>query len=247
MRLLVVEDDLRLRSRLAEHFRAAGWVVDEAPDGREARFLCSEYRCDIAIVDLGLPDVSGVDLIREWRAAGLATPILILTARADWQDKVGGLEAGADDYVTKPFYLEEVEARLQALLRRVDGRRRNIADYVGRDAPDVSGAGQAAGEGEGQGIRIDFSARRVSRAGAEVELTAFEYNTLAYLAHRSGDAVSRAELLDHLYDRDSDRDSNVLEVFVGRLRRKLDPDGSLLPIETVRGVGYRFTLERRGA
>jgi two-component system response regulator PhoP len=227
MRLLVVEDDMRLRSRLAEHFRGIGWIVDEAPDGREARFLCSEYPSDIAIVDLGLPDVSGVDLIREWRAAGLAMPVLILTARADWQDKVGGLEAGADDYVTKPFYLEEVEARLQALLRRVEGRRRNVAEYPG--------------------ISIDFSARRVTRDGEEVDLTAYEYNTLAFLARRSGEAVSRADLLDHLYDRDSDRDSNVLEVFVGRLRRKLDPEGSLAPIETVRGVGYRFTLERRGA
>jgi two-component system response regulator PhoP len=227
VRLLVVEDDARLRTRLAAHFRDAGWIVDEAPDGREAQFLAAEYPCDIAIVDLGLPDLSGMDLIRQWRAEGLAMPVLILTARADWQDKVGGLEAGADDYVTKPFYLEEVEARLDALLRRVEGRRRPVADY---------GA-----------LAIDFSARRVTRGGDAVELTTYEYNTLAYLAHRAGDAVSRAELLDHLYDRDSDRDSNVLEVFVGRLRRKLDPDGALAPIETVRGVGYRFTLERRGA
>lgn len=227
MRLLVVEDDARLRTRLAGHFRDAGWVVDEAPDGREARFLASEYPCDIAIVDLGLPDTPGLDLVRGWREAGLAMPILILTARADWQDKVGGLEAGADDYVTKPFYLEEVEARLDALLRRVEGRRRTVADF----GP----------------LRIDFSARRVHCGDEEISLTTYEYNTLAYLAHRAGEVVSRAELLDHLYDRDSDRDSNVLEVFVGRLRRKLDADGRLAPIETVRGVGYRFTLERVGA
>ncbi len=227
MRLLVVEDDARLRARLAEHFRGNGWIVDEAPDGREAQFLASEYPADVAIVDLGLPDVSGVDLIRQWRGEGLDMPVLILTARADWQDKVGGLEAGADDYVTKPFYLEEVEARLDALLRRVEGRRRSVAEY---------GA-----------LTIDFSARRVQRDGDDIDLTTYEYNMLAYLARRPGEAVSRSELLDHLYDRDSDRDSNVLEVFVGRLRRKLDPQADLRPIETVRGVGYRFTLERHGA
>ena len=227
MRLLVVEDDARLRARLAEHFRGNGWIVDEAPDGQEAQFLASEYPADVAIVDLGLPDVSGVDLIRQWRGEGLDMPVLILTARADWQDKVGGLEAGADDYVTKPFYLEEVEARLDALLRRVEGRRRSVAEY---------GA-----------LTIDFSARRVQRDGDDIDLTTYEYNMLAYLARRPGEAVSRSELLDHLYDRDSDRDSNVLEVFVGRLRRKLDPKADLRPIETVRGVGYRFTLERRGA
>ncbi len=227
MRLLVVEDDARLRARLAEHFRGNGWIVDEAPDGQEAQFLASEYPADVAIVDLGLPDVSGVDLIRQWRGEGLDMPVLILTARADWQDKVGGLEAGADDYVTKPFYLEEVEARLDALLRRVEGRRRSVAEY---------GA-----------LTIDFSARRVQRDGDDIDLTTYEYNMLAYLARRPGEAVSRSELLDHLYDRDSDRDSNVLEVFVGRLRRKLDPQADLRPIETVRGVGYRFTLERHGA
>jgi two-component system response regulator PhoP len=165
--------------------------------------------------------------VRGWRAEGLTMPVLILTARADWQDKVSGLEAGADDYVTKPFYLEEVEARLDALLRRVEGRRRSVADF----GP----------------LKIDTGARRVTVNGQEVGLTTYEYNTLAYLAHRAGEVVTRAELLDHLYDRDSDRDSNVLEVFVRRLRRKLDPDGSLAPIETRRGVGYRLALERCGA
>lgn len=227
MRLLVVEDDRRLRERLAEHFRRSGWVVDEAHDGAEARFSASEYPCDVAIVDLGLPDLSGMELIREWRSQGLTVPILILTARADWQDKVGGLEAGADDYVTKPFYLEEVEARVNALLRRVEGRRTSVADFG-----DLS---------------IDFSARKVRLCDDEVTLTSFEFNTLAYLAHRTGEVVSRMELVDHLYERDADRDSNVLEVFVGRLRRKLDPGGSLKPIETVRGVGYRFVLERNSA
>ncbi len=227
MRLLVVEDDERLRTRLAEHFRGIGWIVEEAPNGAEARFLAQEYPCDLAIVDLGLPDVSGIDVIKAWREQGLSLPVLVLTARADWQDKVGGLEAGADDYVTKPFYLEEVEARLQALLRRVEGRRSNVADY-----------------GD---LRLDFSARRVFLQDQELSLTAYEYNTLAYLAHRAGEVVSRGDLLEHLYDGDSDRDSNVLEVFVGRLRKKLDPAGSLAPIETVRGAGYRFTLSHQGA
>ena len=227
MRLLIVEDDARLRERLAGHFRSAGFVVDEAPDGREAAWLASEYPCDIAIVDLGLPDVAGIELIRGWRGDGLAMPILILTARADWQDKVGGLEAGADDYVTKPFYLEEVEARVRALLRRVEGRRSSVADYGT--------------------LRIYFSARRVCRGDEELTLTAYEYNTLAYLAHRAGEVISRSELLDHLYDHDHDRDGNVIEQFVARLRRKLDPEGSLTPIETVRGAGYRFTLDRASA
>ena len=227
MRLLVVEDDARLRQRLTEHFTAGGWVVDAAADGREAQHFATNYPCDIAIVDLGLPDVPGIELIRSWRDAGLDVPILVLTARAEWQDKVSGLEAGADDYVTKPFYLEEVDARLQALLRRVEGRRSNVAHY-----------------GE---LRIDYGARRVMQGEQEVSLTAFEYNTLAYLTHRAGEVVSRTELLEHLYDHDADRDSNVIEVFVGRLRRKLDPKGDLQPIETVRGAGYRFTPERTSA
>lgn len=226
MRLLIVEDDRLLRERLQRHFRQEGWVVDSAADGKEANYWVSEYPCDIAIVDLGLPDISGLALIGQWREQGRDMPILILTARADWQEKVTGLEAGADDYVTKPFYLEEVSARLQVLLRRVEGRRRQVGHY--------------------HGLSIDFSARKVEQNGHQVELTTYEFNTLAYLAHKAGIVVSRSELLDHLYDRDSDRDSNVLEVFVGRLRRKLDPEGELRPIETIRGAGYRFTLERSG-
>lgn len=227
MRLLIVEDDQRLRERLQSHFRQEGWVVDSAADGAEANYLANEYPSDIAIVDLGLPDISGIELITHWRERGWDIPILILTARADWQEKVTGLEAGADDYVTKPFYLEELSARLQALLRRIEGRRRRVGHYG-----DLS---------------IDFSARQVQHNGQSVELTTYEFNTLAYLAHKAGMVVSRSELLDHLYDRDNDRDSNVLEVFVGRLRRKLDPEGTLQPIETIRGAGYRFNLEREGA
>ena len=220
--MLIVEDDPQLREQLGASFRDAGWAVELAPDGREGRYYGSEYPYDIAIVDLGLPDIPGMELIRQWRAAGLAFPVLILTARGDWRDKVEGLEAGADDYVTKPFHLEEVTARVSALLRRAAGRATAVVDF---------GA-----------IRIDFSARRVLRAGAPLELTSFEYNTLEYLASRPGEVVSKAELTEHLYAEDHDRDSNVIEVFIGRLRRKLDPDQTLQPIETARGVGYRFTL-----
>ncbi|MEE4203218.1 MAG: response regulator transcription factor [Halieaceae bacterium] len=227
MRLLIVEDDPRLRERLVGHFSAQGWVVDGAPDGREAQYLAEQYPCDIAIVDLGLPDISGIELIRRWREQNMTMPILILTARADWQDKVTGLEAGADDYVTKPFYLEEVEARLSVLLRRVEGRHSNKGVY-GR-------------------LAIDFGTRQVTVDERPVDLTTYEFNTLAYLAHRQGAAVGRGELLDHLYDRDADRDSNVIEVFIGRLRKKLDPEGDIKPIETLRGVGYRFVLTRESA
>lgn len=223
MRMLVVEDDPRLRVQVAEHFTGLGWVVEEAADGEEARYMGEENPYDFAIVDLGLPGLSGIELITLWRSRGATFPILILTARSDWRDKVEGLEAGADDYVTKPFYLEEIEARAQALIRRSGGRTQTTINY-----------------GD---LAIDFSAREVSLAGQAIELTAFEYNTLEYLIHRKGEVVSKTELTDHLYDQDFDRDSNVIEVFVGRLRKKLDPDGSLKPIATVRGAGYRFTLE----
>jgi two-component system response regulator PhoP len=226
VRLLIVEDDARLRCRLVEHFVASTWAVDEAADGRQAHYLGTEYPYDMAIVDLGLPDLSGIDLIRQWRARDRTFPVLILTARADWQDKVAGLEAGADDYVTKPFHLKEVDARINALLRRAAGRASALVDY----GP----------------ITIDFSARRVMRAGEQLELTTYEYNTLAYLAHRAGEVVSKGELTEHLYAQDFDRDSNVIEVFIGRLRKKLDPGNEFKPIRTVRGAGYCFSLEPAG-
>ena len=224
--MLVVEDDALLRGQLVARFRAGGWVVEEAADGREARFLGEEYPFDIAIVDLGLPGLAGIELIRAWRGAGRLFPVLVLTARADWRDKVEGLEAGADDYVTKPFQPEEVEARINALMRRAAGRATAAVRY----GP----------------ITIDFGARQVLREGEPLALTSYEYNTLEYLAHRAGQVVSKAELTDHLYAQDFDRDSNVIEVFVGRLRKKLDPGGVLKPIATVRGAGYRFALEPAG-
>ncbi len=222
--MLIVEDDHRLREQLGAWFRNAGWAVELAPDGREGRYYGAEYPCDIAIVDLGLPDIPGIELIRGWREAGLAFPVLILTARGDWRDKVEGLESGADDYVTKPFHLEEVAARVAALVRRAAGRASSVADF-GR-------------------IQIDFSGRRVLRDGTPLELTSYEYNMLEYLAGHSGEVVSKSQLTEHLYEADHDRDSNVIEVFIGRLRRKLDPDQSLQPIETVRGAGYRFVLRQ---
>ena len=222
MRMLIVEDDQQLRMQLASLFKKGGWAVEQAPDGEEALFLGGEYPYDAAIVDLGLPGISGIELIRHWRSEGRSFPVLILTARGDWQDKVSGLEAGADDYVTKPYFPEEIEARIQALLRRVAGRSQTEIDY----GP----------------ISINFSARRVQRRGQTLELTSYEYNTLEYLVHRAGEVVSKTELTDHLYDQDFDRDSNVIEVFIGRLRKKLDPDNNLKPIATVRGAGYRFSL-----
>lgn len=227
MRMLIVEDDPQLQEQLSSLFSSAGWVVDRAADGREGHYLGSEYPTDIAIVDLGLPDISGMDLIRGWREAGMDFPILVLTARGDWRDKVEGLEAGADDYVTKPFQQEEVVARVGALIRRASGRGSDRVNY---------GA-----------LQIDFASRNVLREGEPLELTSYEFNTLEYLASRPGQVISKAELTEHLYAQDHERDSNVIEVFVGRLRRKLDPQGTLQPIHTVRGAGYRFALDAEDA
>ena len=226
MRLLLVEDEQALREQLAQQLTQHGYAVDQAADGREALYLAGEYDYDLAVVDLGLPQIDGISVIRKVREQGKRFPILVLTARSGWQDKVQGLEAGGDDYVTKPFHIEEVLARLNALLRRSGGFASPRLLF---------GA-----------LAIDTAAQMVSVNGAEVELTAYEYKALLYLAHRHGQVVSKTELTEHLYDQDFDRDSNVIEVFIGRLRKKLDPDHTLEPISTVRGRGYRFELAADG-
>ncbi len=220
MRLLIVEDEKSLREQIEQIVISEKYACDTAGDGREGLFLGSEYDYDLAIIDLGLPLLDGTQLIKQLRAKARNFPILILTARGNWQDKVEGLEAGADDYLTKPFHPEELRARLHALLRRASGHATPVLRY----GP----------------VAIDTSARRVHRNDQEVELTSFEYNTLTYLAMHAGKNISKTELTEHLYAQDYDRDSNVIEVFVGRLRKKLDPDGSLNLISTQRGLGYRF-------
>ena len=222
MRVLVIEDELSLLDQVRTRLQAEGYQVDASSDGNDGLYLASEYPLDAAIVDLGLPGMSGIEIIKNLRRQGSGLPILILTARGRWQDKVEGLEAGADDYLVKPFQMEELLARLKALLRR--------------------SAGAASGALRCGPITLDLAAQQVTLHGAAVELTAFEYRLLEYLVKQRGKVVPKSELADYLYPHDEDRDSNVLEVLVGRLRRKLDPDGTLMPIETLRGRGYRFTL-----
>ncbi|HYB65370.1 MAG TPA: response regulator transcription factor [Steroidobacteraceae bacterium] len=224
MRVLVVEDEAALRETLKTRLSAAGFTVDEAADGNEGLFAGSEYPLDVAIIDLGLPGLAGLEVIRRLRAARKTYPILILTARDNWQDKVEGLQAGADDYVAKPFHFEEVLARVQALLRRSGG----WASPLLRCGP----------------VELDTRAQTVRVSGSAVELTTFEYRILEHLMLRAGDVISKTELTERLYDQDFERDSNVIEVLVGRLRRKLDPQEQLRPIETLRGRGYRFALAR---
>jgi two-component system response regulator PhoP len=209
-----------LKTRLTD----SGFTVDVAADGEEALFAGLEYPLDVAVVDLGLPKLTGLEVIRRLRAAHKSYPILILTARDNWQDKVEGLQAGADDYVAKPFHFEEVLARLQALLRRAGGWA----------SPELT-----CGP-----ITLDTRAQTVKVGGAAVELTTFEYRILEHLMLRAGEVISKTELTERLYDEDFERDSNVIEVLIGRLRRKLDPQDQLRPIETLRGRGYRFALSR---
>jgi two-component system response regulator PhoP len=222
MRILVIEDEASLRAQLAARLKAEGFRVDQSGDGDEALYRLSEYPQDAAILDLGLPGTPGLEIIRRLRAAHNSLPLLVLTARGRWQDKVEGLEAGADDYLAKPFEMEELLARLRALLRRAAGA-----------------SGQVLECGE---VRMDCSAQRVWVRDQPVELTTYETRLLERLMSQHSRVLSKAELADYLYPHDEDRDSNVLEVLVGRLRRKLDPDGSLAPIETLRGRGYRFAL-----
>ncbi|MFT5692525.1 MAG: two-component system response regulator PhoP [Oceanicoccus sp.] len=223
MRLLIVEDEQYLREQLHKALTKGGFAVDCASDGQEGLFMGLEHDYDLAIIDLGLPRVSGIEIIRQLRERQKKFPVLILTARGDWQDKVEGLEAGADDYVVKPFQLEEVIARINALLRR--------------------SAGNASSRLQFGPLTLDTSAKSASINETTMILTRYEYNTLEYLAHNVGKVVSKTQLTEHLYDQDFDRDSNVIEVFIGRLRKKIDPDGNLAPIATVRGQGYRFDLK----
>ncbi len=224
MRVLVIEDEAPLREQLVAALRERGYAVDEAADGSKGLFLGNENPIDVAILDLGLPGMAGLDVLKAWRKADRTFPVLILTARGRWQEKVDGLEAGADDYLVKPFEMEEVLARLRALVRRAAGWSRSVL---------VAGA-----------IEVDTGAQKVTVGGRAVELTAYEYKLLEYLVLHAGEVVSKTELSEHIYDEDEDKDSNVLEVLVTRLRRKLDPERSLDPIETLRGRGYRVRHER---
>lgn len=223
MRVLVVEDEAPLREQLQERLKENGWLVDCAADGEEGLHLGREYPVDVAVIDLGLPGLSGIELIGRLRESRKTFPVLILTARNRWQDKVDGLEAGADDYLVKPFHIEELLARLRALVRRSAGWSQPVLAF----GP----------------VSLDTSAQKVSVDGVEIELTSYEYRMLELLMLHAGEVLSKGELTDHLYEQDFSRDSNVIEVFVARLRRKLDPDNRINPIETVRGRGYRFSLE----
>lgn len=220
MRMLVVEDEPALLKQVNDYFVQQKSVVETATDGEEGSYLACENDYDLAIVDIGLPKKDGITLIKELRAAGKKYPVLILTARGHWQDKVNGLEAGADDYLVKPFHIEELRARANALIRRAAGNA---------SAALVFGA-----------LKIDTAAKQVFVNDQPVELTSYEYNTLEYLALHSNSSISKTELTEHLYHQDFERDSNVIEVFVLRLRKKLHP---LNPIKTIRGQGYRFYAE----
>jgi len=216
MRVLVVEDDKTLAKQLAQALTEAGYAVDVAHDGEEGHFLGDTEPYDVVVLDLGLPVLDGISVLGRWRKDGKTMPVLVLTARDRWSEKVAGIDAGADDYVTKPFRMEEVLARLRALIRRA--------------------AGHASAELECGGLRLDTRSSRVSVDGAPVKLTAQEYRLLAYLMHHQGKVVSRGELIEHIYQQDFDRESNTIEVFVGRLRKKLGDRY----IGTVRGLGYRI-------
>ncbi len=222
MRLLIIEDETALRDQLVAALSAERFAVDAAATGREGLYMGNEYPVDVVILDLGLPDMDGLDVLREWRAAGRTFPVLILTARDGWAQKVRGLELGADDYLAKPFHIAEVAARLRALVRR----SRGVASAVL----------------EAHEIRLDTGSQQVTVSGTAVELTAYEYRLLEHLMLHAGEVISKTELAEHLYNEESDRDSNVLEVLMGRLRRKLDPDQARQPIETLRGRGYRFRV-----
>ncbi|KAF3981895.1 MAG: response regulator transcription factor [Methylococcales symbiont of Hymedesmia sp. n. MRB-2018] len=221
MRILIVEDEVTLCQQIQNFFSNKGFAVDTAHTGNDGYYLATEYPIDTAIIDIGLPDFSGVELISKLRKEDITVPILILTARSRWQEKVEGLEAGADDYLAKPFHYEELLARINALLRRSQGKAHPVLSYAN--------------------IKLDTLSQEVNVDDEKIELTAFEYKVLEYLLFRKGEVVSKSVLTEHIYDEDFDRDSNVIEVFIGRLRKKLDPQGITKPIETLRGRGYRIS------
>ncbi|GMR07018.1 MAG: response regulator transcription factor [Gammaproteobacteria bacterium] len=223
MRVLIVEDELTLQQQIYQRLQDEQYVVDISADGKEGLYLAREYPLDAAIIDIGLPGISGLELIHALRQESNPLPVLILTARSRWQDKVEGLEAGADDYLAKPFQMEELLARLKALLRRTTNLGNNHELQCGP-------------------VVIDINRQTVTLDNMPVQLTTFEYRLLEYLAQHAGKVVSKDELTDYLYPHDEDRDSNVIEVMIARLRRKLDVNGTLKPVETLRGRGYRLTL-----
>jgi two-component system response regulator PhoP len=220
LRILIVEDEQALVEQIKTSLTASGYTVDSALDGEEGLYYAQEYPYDLMIIDLGLPKLSGLEIIESIRAENNKTPIIILTARDHWQDKVNGLTTGADDYLTKPFHMEELQARLNALIRRSAGQ-----------AKPVFSLGPITINTQKQVITVDDEV---------IDITAYEYKIMEYLIHNPDKVVSKTELTEHIYEQDYDRDSNVIEVFIGRLRRKIDPANSLKPIETLRGRGYRL-------
>jgi two-component system response regulator PhoP len=224
MRAIVIEDDIDIQQQIVARLKSEGFAVDSADNGDDGLYLAQEFPADVAIIDLGLPRLSGLEVINRIRGQGNKVPILILTARGRWQDKVEGLDAGADDYLVKPFHQEELMARIRVLIRRASG----WSDSRIQCAP----------------VTLDTATQRTYVDERELELTAYEYKVLEYLMLHAGEVISKTVLTEHLYDDESDNDSNVIEVFIRRLRQKLDPEETLKPIETLRGRGYRFTLKR---
>ncbi len=223
MRILLIEDEPALCEQLSTALSAQGYRIDVASDGEQGRYLGLEYSYDLAIIDLGLPKITGIDLIKEFRAKEKNLPILVLTARSDWKTKVDALNLGADDYLVKPFQIEELMARIQALIRR--------------------SAGYSSAEMKVGGLRLDIKTQVVTMHDRPLDLTAYEYKILEYMMLHATEVITKAALIDYLYEQDYDRDSNVIEVFIARLRKKLDPEGQSKVIETLRGRGYKFNLD----
>lgn len=223
MRILLIEDEAALCEQLSTALSAHQYRVDVASDGEQGRYLGLEYNYDLAIIDLGLPKITGIDLIKEFRAKEKNLPILVLTARSDWKTKVDALNLGADDYLVKPFQIEELLARIQALIRR--------------------SAGYSSAEMKVGGLRLDIKTQVVTMHDRPLDLTAYEYKILEYMMLHATEVITKAALIDYLYEQDYDRDSNVIEVFIARLRKKLDPEGQTKVIETLRGRGYKFNLD----